>query len=73
MIYRSQLTRHEVDSTLPQRGSVDHSREIEHNEIVRRVDRIDPFRKVPAAASPLTVTVVIVGIYVVQIPPTVHF
>ncbi|HEY5328863.1 MAG TPA: hypothetical protein VIJ79_03180 [Acidobacteriaceae bacterium] len=71
IIYRSQLTRHEVDEVFLN-DSVDREREIEHDEIVRRVDRIDPFLKTAGGAAAL-LTLSVIGAYVAQILPTVHF
>jgi hypothetical protein len=71
IIYRSQLTRHEVDEVFLN-DSVDHEREIEHDEIVRRVDQIDPFVKTAGGAAAL-LTLSVIGVYVAQILPTVHF
>ena len=71
VIYRSQLTRHEVGEVFLNDG-VDNTREIEHNAIVRRVDQIDPFLKTAGGATAL-LTLSIIGVYVAQILPTVHF
>jgi hypothetical protein len=70
LLYRSQLTRHAVGSMFLNEV-VDNPVEVEHNDIMRRVDRIDPFVKW-AAAFTAFFTVVMVGTYVVQILPTVH-
>jgi hypothetical protein len=71
LIYRSQLTRHAVGSMFLNEV-VDNPIEVEQNDIMRRVDRIDPFVKW-AAAFTAFFTVVMVGTYVVQLLPNVHF
>jgi len=71
VIYRSQLTRHEVDSVFLNEN-VDDSLEAEHDDIVRRVDQIDPFLKTAGGATAL-LTLSVIGVYVAQILPTVHF
>ncbi len=71
MIYRSQLTRHEVGEVFLSESD-DHTREMEHEEIVRRVDQVDPFLKTAGGATAL-LTLSVIGIYVAQILPTVHF
>jgi len=71
ILYRSQLTRHEVDEVFLN-DTVDHDREVEHDEIVRRVDQIDPFLKTAGGATAL-LTLSVIGIYIAQILPTVRF
>jgi hypothetical protein len=71
LLYRGQLTRHAVGSMFLNEA-VDNPIEVEQNDLMRRVDRIDPFVK-GAAALTAFFTVVMVGLYVVQILPTVHF
>lgn len=71
MIYRAQLTRHEVDEIFLN-DNADHGREIEHDNIVRQVGRVDPFLKTAGGAAAL-LTVAIIGLYVVQTLPSVHF
>jgi hypothetical protein len=45
---------------------------LEHDDIVRRVDQIDPFLKTAGGATAL-LTLSVIGVYVAQILPTVHF
>jgi hypothetical protein len=71
VIYRSQLTRHEMDEVFLN-DNVELEREIEHDDIVRRVDQIDPFLKTAGGVTAL-LTLSVIGIYVAQILPTVHF
>jgi len=71
ILYRSQHTRHEVDEVFLN-DTVDHDREVEHDEIVRRVDQIDPFLKTAGGATAL-LTLSVIGIYIAQILPTVRF
>ena len=71
LLYRGQLTRHTVGS-MYLNEAVDNPVEVEQNDIMRRVDRIDPFVKWSAAFTAFF-TVVMVGLYVIQILPTVHF
>ena len=71
IIYRGHLTRHEID-TVFLNDNVDHERELEHVEIGRRVNRIDPLLKTAAVAAAF-MTVLVIGLYVVQILPSVHF
>jgi hypothetical protein len=71
IIYRSQLTRHEVDQVFLNEN-VDHAVEEEHDDIVRRVDFIDPYLKTAGGATAL-VTVGVIGVYIAQILPTVQF
>jgi hypothetical protein len=71
IIYRGHLTRHEIGEVFLNEN-VDHDREVEHEEIGRRIDQIDPYLKgVCAVAAFMTVTVI--GVYVAEILPTVHF
>ena len=71
LLYRGQLTRHAVGSMFLNEV-VDNPVETEHNDIMRRVDRIDPFVKWSAALTAFF-TVMMIGTYVVQILPTVRF
>jgi hypothetical protein len=71
VIYRGHLTRHEIGEVFLN-DNVDHDREIEHDEIGRRIDKVDPFLKAACGAAAF-MTVVVIGMYVVQILPTVHF
>jgi hypothetical protein len=71
IIYRGHLTRHEIDTVFLNDGVDDHH-EQEHDEIVRRVSRIDPFLKTAGGAA-LVMTVAVIGIYVMQILPSVRF
>jgi hypothetical protein len=71
IIYRSQLTRHEVDQVFLNEN-VDQSIELEHDDIVRRVDSIDPYLKTAGGATAL-ITVAVIGVYVAEILPTVKF
>jgi hypothetical protein len=71
IIYRSQLTRHEVDQVFLNEN-IDQANEIEHDDIVRRVDQIDPYLKTAGGATAL-ITVLVIGVYIAQILPTVQF
>ncbi len=71
ILYRSHLTRHEVDVVFLNENAGD-TRETEHDDIVRRVDKIDPFLKTAAGAAAL-MTIAVIGVYVAQILPTVRF
>jgi hypothetical protein len=71
VLYRSQLTRHAVGSMFLNEV-VDNPVEVENKDIMRRVDRIDPFVKTAGGFTAL-LTVLMVGTYVVQILPNVHF
>jgi hypothetical protein len=70
VIYRSQLTRHEVDQVFLN-DNVDHSNEVEHDDIVRRVDQIEPYLKTAGGTWAL-ITVGVIGVYIAQILPTVQ-
>jgi hypothetical protein len=71
VIYRSQLTRHEVDQIFLSEN-IDHVVEDEHDDIVRRVDRIDPFVKTAGGATAV-LTLLMVGIYVTQLLRAAYF
>jgi hypothetical protein len=71
IIYRGHLTRGEVDEVFLN-DNVEHDRELEHDDIVRRVNHIDPFVKMVGGAAAL-MTVLVIGVYIAQILPTVHF
>ncbi len=71
MVYRGHLTRHEID-TVFLNENVDHDHAMEHAALVRRVNRIHPFVKTAGGAAVL-LAVGIVGIYVANILPQVHF
>lgn len=71
IIYRGHLTRHEID-TVFLNENVDSERELEHAEIGRQISRVDPLLKTAAVAAAF-MTVLVVGLYVVKLLPTVHF
>jgi len=71
IIYRGHLTRHEIDTVFLNDG-VDDQHEKEHDDIVRRVGRIDPFLKTAGGAA-VVMTVAVIGTYVMQILPSVRF
>ncbi len=72
VIYRGHLTRQETDELfLSEANDYDHSREAEHDDIVRRVNRIQPFMQGAGGLAAL-VTVAIVGTYVASVLPNVH-
>jgi hypothetical protein len=71
IIYRSQLTRHEVDQMFLNEN-IDHTVEDEHDDIVRKVDSIDPFVKTAGGATAL-MTLLMVGIYVTQVVRAAYF
>jgi hypothetical protein len=71
MIYRGTLTQHETDQLFLSESAPAFEQE-EHEDIVRRVNFIQPFCKGLGGAAAL-LTVLIVGIYVVRLIPYVKF
>ena len=71
VIYRGHLTRHEIDQVFLN-DAVEHNREIEHDNIVRRVIQVDPFLKTVGGAAAL-LTLGIIGVYIAQVLPTARF
>jgi hypothetical protein len=69
VIYRGHLTRHEVGMVFLDDSVTQHN-EREHNEIVRRVNRIRPFMQTAGGAVALC-TVLMVGVYVASVLPYV--
>lgn len=71
MIYRSYLTQHETDQLFLAEEAVDFNH-AEHDDIVRRVDRLCPLCKWFGIAS-IVMTAAITGVYVAQALPYVKF
>ena len=63
MIYRAHLTQHETDQLFLSENT-NHNTEEEHDDIVRRVNRIEPLVKGFGGAAALT-TAVLIGVYIV--------
>jgi hypothetical protein len=72
MIYRATLTQHETDQLfLGDETSVSFSHK-EHDEIVDRVNKLRPYYQGLGGAVVL-MTVLVIGVYVVQFMPSMHF
>ena len=71
MLYRSHLTRHEVDQVFLDEFT-NHNNEREHDDIVRRVERIRPFVQYSGGAAALLL-VGMIGIYIANVLPNVRF
>jgi hypothetical protein len=72
MVYRATLTQHETDQLfLMDESSVSMSHK-EHDEIVDRVNKLRPYYQGFGGAVVL-MTVLVVGMYCVEILPGVHF
>jgi hypothetical protein len=71
MVYRSNLTRHEVDELFITDSTLESVHE-EHDEIVRRVNRIQPLVQGLGGLAAL-LTVAIIAVYVVNVLPDVKF
>ena len=69
MVYRGHLTQHETDQLFLSENAPSFEQE-EHNNIIRRVNFIQPFCKGFGGAAVL-LTVAIVGIYVASLLPYV--
>jgi len=62
MVYRGHLTQHETDQLFLSENS-NHNTVEEHDEIVRRVNRIEPLVKGFGGAAALT-TMLLIGVYI---------
>ena len=71
MLYRSHLTRHEVD-TIYLDEHTDHDNEVEHDDIVRKVEKLRPFVKVTGITA-AALLVGIIGVYVTSVLSNAHF
>lgn len=71
MVYRATLTQHETDELFLSE-TADNHREREHDDIVRRVNRLRPLVTGFGGAAAL-MTVAIVGVVVAQALPYVKF
>jgi hypothetical protein len=63
MVYRGHLTQHETDELFLSDAVDDSNRKREHDDIVRRVNRIQPYCKGVGGAAAL-ITVAIIGVEV---------
>jgi hypothetical protein len=72
MVYRAILTQHETDQLFLGRDELVDFNHAEHDEIVRRVNRLRPFYQGFGGAAAL-ITVAIVSVYVAQALPYVRF
>ena len=73
MIYRATLTQHETDQLFLSDDSSHMSMEHrEHDEIVARVDKLRPYYQGLGGAAVL-MTVLVVGVYIIQILPSLKF
>lgn len=70
LLYRSHLERHEVSEVYLDENA-EHEREVENDDLVRRVDRIEPYVKTAGGVTAL-LTLVVIGVYVAQIWPYVQ-
>lgn len=71
VLYRSHLERHEVSEVYLDENA-EQDREAENDDIVRRVDQIEPYVKTAGGATAL-MTLAVIAVYVVQIWPSVKF
>jgi len=71
LLYRSHLERHEVSEVYLDENA-EGDREVENDDIVRRVDQIEPYVKTAGGATAL-LTLITIAIYVVRIWPSVQF
>ncbi len=62
MVYRGHLTQHETDQLFLNENA-SHNAEEEHDDIVRRVNRIQPICKGFAGAAAVS-TVALIGVYI---------
>jgi hypothetical protein len=73
MIYRATLTQHETDQLFlgddSAHVSMNHK---EHDEIVARVDKLRPYYQGLGGAAVL-MTVLVVGVYIIQVLPDLKF
>jgi hypothetical protein len=73
MIYRATLTQHETDQLFLSDDTthVSYGHQ-EHDEIVARVDKLRPYYQGLGGVAVL-MTVLVVGVYIVQELPSLHF
>ncbi len=73
MIYRATLTQHETDQLFlgDDTGHVSMGHK-EHDEIVARVDKLRPYYQGLGGVAVL-MTVLVVGVYIFQVLPSLHF
>lgn len=72
MVYRGHLTQYETDQLFLNEESAPSSLHQEHDEIIRRVNFIQPICKGVGGVTVL-MTLLIIGVYAVQILPDLHF
>jgi len=70
MVYRGHLTQHETDQLFLNENA-SHNSEDEHNEILRRVNIVQPLCKGFGGAAALA-TVLLVGVYLVNAASGAH-
>ena len=70
MVYRGHLTQHETDQLFLSENAT-HSVQDENDDIIRRVNRIQPVCKGVGGAAALF-TVLVVGVWVAQLFSTTH-
>lgn len=66
MVYRARLTNHETDELFLSAGDDDSNRKHEHDDILRKVNRIRPYCQGAGGIAALT-TVAVVGLEVARI------
>jgi hypothetical protein len=73
MIYRATLTQHETDQLfLGDEGNHVSMGHEEHDQIVARVEKLRPYYQGLGGAAVL-MTVLVVGVYIIQILPSLNF
>jgi hypothetical protein len=72
MVYRAHLTQHETDELFLDDAADQSFRKEEHDEIVRRVNFLQPFCQGTGGLTAL-LTVAILGLQIAQALPYVHF
>ena len=73
MIYRATLTQHETDQLFLSDDSAHVSAgHQEHDEIVARVDKLRPYYQGLGGAAVL-MTVLVVGVYIIELLPSLNF
>ena len=72
MIYRGYLTQHETDQLFLNEESGPSSLHRENDEIIRRVNFIQPICKGVGGVTVL-MTLLIIGVYAAEVIPTMHF
>ena len=71
MVYRGHLTQHEEQELFLDDNADGSARKQEHDQIVRRVNAVEPMCKVAGGATAL-LTVLLLGVQVVNALPYVH-